>query len=437
MFARITAIVWKDLYVTFKDRNALIYLIALPVLLSTIIGLAFGTGGDVQIDAVPVAVINQDRGGALPDGTPLNLGAAVQRAFVPTGDPAQDAPYRMLYDLTDGSASPDLSAARARVEEGDLAAVIAITDPAFTERALSGDMPAPITLYYDSGRSIGPSVVRAILSALTNGMNSVILAQQIGPGALAEIGATLGADQATIAQAAAQLRAQALTLAETRPIRLERVDMQGKTRTFDAMQYFAPSMAILFMTFAMGAGATTIRLEMQQWTLPRILSTPTPRWVFMTGKLLGMYVTGVVQMALLIVATSAIARLMGRENSVWGDDLPGLIALLLIVVFPAVSLGLLVAALARDADQASTYSTIVAMVLGMLGGSFIPIENLPDALAWLPKLTLNYWGIRGFFDLARGEAALAGIVPNLAVLLAMGVALCAAGLWVFARRQEV
>ncbi len=437
MLARITAIAWKDLYITFKDRDALIYMIALPVLLSAIIGLAFGTSGDVQLDAVPVAVINQDQGVTLPDGTLLNLGAEVQRAFVPSSDPAQDTPYRALYDLTDGKVYTDFNQARADVEDGDLAAAIAITDPQWTAQALAGGSPAPIALYYDSGRSIGPSVVRAILSAITNSMNSVILAQQIGPAALAEIGSTLGADEATVAQAVERLRGQAMTLAEASPIRLERLDWQGKRRIFDAMQYFAPSMAILFMSFAMGAGAATIRTEIQQWTLPRILSTPTPRWVFMVGKLLGMVGTGLAQMVLLIAATTLIARLMGREHSVWGNDLAGLTALLLAVVFAAVSLGLLVAALARSAEQASTYSSIVSMVLGMLGGSFIPIENLPDALAWLPKLTLNYWGIRGFFDLATGEETLAGIVPNLAALLAMGIILCAAGLWVFARRQEV
>lgn len=437
MTGKIMAIAWKDIYITFKDRDALIYLLALPVLLSGIIGLAFGTSGDVQIDAVPLAVINQDRGVALPDGTTLNLGAELQRAFVPSGDPAQDAPYSALHDLTDGVLYADFAAARARVEDGDLAAAVAITDPDFTAKALSGASPEPIRFFYDSGRSVGPSVVRAILSALTNGMNSVILAQQIGPAALAQIGNALGADEATIAQAAGQLRGEAMALAEANPIRLERVDWQGETRGFDAMQYFAPSMAILFMSFAMGAGASTIRTEKQQGTLPRILSTPTPRWVFMAGKLLGMYGTGVVQMALLIVATSAVARLLGRENSVWGNDLPGIVALVLAVVFAAVSLGLLVAALARDAEQASTYSTIVSMVLGMLGGSFIPIENLPDVLAWLPKLTLNYWGIRGFFDLATGEATLTGIVPHLCALLAMGVTLCAAGLWTFGRRREV
>ena len=48
-------------------------------------------------------------------------------------------------------------------------------------------------------------------------------------------------------------------------------------------------------------------------------------------------------------------------------------------------------------------------MLGMLGGSFIPIENLPGVIAWLPKLTLNYWGIDGFFRLAAEDAPIGDI----------------------------
>ena len=61
-------------------------------------------------------------------------------------------------------------------------------------------------------------------------------------------------DQAAIGQAIGQISAESMTIAQAAPIQLERVDLQGKTRTFDALQYFAPSMAILFMTFAMAAG---------------------------------------------------------------------------------------------------------------------------------------------------------------------------------------
>jgi len=437
MRQKIVTIAWKDIYTTFKDRDAIAYLVALPVVLSAIVGLAFGTGGDVSIGAVPVAVVNQDQGITLPNGKTLNLGQTLERAFVPSGDPAQDAPYTAIHDLVDGAAYDDAERARDQIADGDLAALITIAGADFTANALSGDAPSTVDILYDSGRSVGPSVVRSIVSAITNGMNSVILAQRLGPAALAEIGAAAGADEAAIAAAAAGLSAEAMSIAEAAPIRLEKVDLQGETRSFDALQYFAPSMAILFMTFAMGAGATTIRLERERWTLQRILTTPTPRWAFMGGKLLGMYGTGLAQMVLLIVATTLVARLMGRQNSIWGTDALALALLVLAVVFAATSMGLLVAALSRTAEQANTYSTIAALVLGMLGGTFVPIENLPGALSWLPRLTLNYWGIQGFYDVATGEASLSGISTNLLALVVIGVVLFAASLWRFSRRQEV
>ncbi len=437
MRQKIIAIARKDIYTTFRDLNAVAYLVALPVVLSAIVGLAFGTGGDVSIDAVPVAVVNQDQGITLPGGHSLNLGETLERAFVPTGDPAQDEPFAAIHDLVDGAAYDDAERARDQIASGDLAALITIAGADFTANALSGDAPGTVAILYDSGRSVGPSVVRSIVSAITNGMNSVILAQRLGPAALAEIGAAAGADEAAIAAASAELSAEAMSIAEAAPIRLEKINLQGETRSFDAMQYFAPSMAILFMTFAMGAGATTIRLERERWTLQRILTTPTPRWAFMSGKLLGMYGTGLAQMILLIAATTLVARLMGRQNSVWGTDMPAIALLVLAVVFAGTTMGLLVAAFSRTAEQATTYSSIVTLVLGMLGGTFVPIENLPDAVAWLPKLTLNYWGIRGFYDVATGEKALAGIGPNLLALVAMGVALFAASVWRINRRQEL
>ncbi len=332
MRQKIIAIAWKDIYATFKDRNAIAYLLALPVVLSAIVGLAFGTGGDVSIDTVPVAVVNQDQGVTLPGGESLSLGQTLERAFVPSGDPAVDEPFAAIHDLVDGAAYDDAEHARQQVADGDLAALITIAGADFTANALSGSAPGTVDILYDSGRSVGPSVVRSIVGAITNGMNSVILAQRLGPAALAEIGAAAGADEATIAGAAAQLSAEAMSIAEAAPIRLEKVNLQGETRSFDAMQYFAPSMAILFLTFAMGAGATTIRLERERWTLQRILTTPTPRWAFMGGKLLGMYGTGLVQMTMLIAATTLVARLMGRQSSIWGMDALAITLLALVVM---------------------------------------------------------------------------------------------------------
>ncbi|MFN8444126.1 MAG: ABC transporter permease [Caldilineaceae bacterium] len=64
--AKIWAIAWKELYTTLRDRNLILIMFATPLLLSTIIGLAFGgfgsDGNNLPIRDIPIAVVNQDQG---------------------------------------------------------------------------------------------------------------------------------------------------------------------------------------------------------------------------------------------------------------------------------------------------------------------------------------------------------------------------------------
>jgi ABC-2 type transport system permease protein len=437
MVTKLRAIAWKDVYTTFKDRNAMLLMFAMPLGLSLIIGLAFGgSGGDVRIDAVPVAIVNQDTGVSLPGGVALALGRTYQEAFVPTGDAAQDSAYKTIHELTKGEVATNLTRTRQQVEDGDLAALIQVP-PDFSTQVLSADGSSAIHVYYDSGRSIGPSIVISIVRGITNGINTAILTERVGSGYLAQLGASLGKDQTTIQQAVAQVSSEAISNAPNPSIQMQQVDLQGKTRSVDVLQYFAPSMAILFMTFAMASGATSILIEQQRWTLQRIITTPTPRWLFMGGKLAGTYITGVAQMVILMITTVLVARMMGRTTSVWGGNYLGIALMTLAVVFAATSLGLVIAALSKTPDQASTYSTVALFLLGMLGGSFIQIQGLPAALSWLPKITLNYWGIQGFFSLSYDNASVVGIGTNLIALVLMGMLFFALSLWRFSRRLDI
>lgn len=437
VLSKLLAIARKDVYVAFRDRNAMIFMFAMPIGISLIIGVTFGPGSDIAIDDVPVAVINQDQGTTAPDDSPLNFGDTFAAAFVPTGDETIDANFAMIHDLTDGELTDDVADARAQVADGDLAAAVLITGADFSENALNGTEPSVIDIYYDSGRSVGPSVVRSIVNAITNGMNTVILAQRLAPDLMAMMGEAQGVNQEQIGPAVGRFSTEAINLAQAAPIQLEQQNLEGETRTLDVLQFFAPSMAILFMTFAMATGGTTILREARHWTLQRIITTPTPRWLFMAGKLAGIYATGVIQMLLLIVSTTLIAKLMGREAAVWGTNIIGLALMILAVVFAATSLGLLIAALSQTVEQASAYNNVVIFLLGMLGGSFLDTSGLPGVLGVLPRLTLNYWGIDGFFRLAYDNAPVPDIALNLLVLVVIGCVFFTISLWRFDRRLDI
>lgn len=77
---KILAIAQKEIYTTFRDRNLILIMFAVPIVLSTIMGLVFGGIGSSDDGAaftnMPIAIVNMDKGfdfaSQLPDGANIN-----------------------------------------------------------------------------------------------------------------------------------------------------------------------------------------------------------------------------------------------------------------------------------------------------------------------------------------------------------------------------
>ncbi len=132
---KIWTIAWKDIYTKFTDRNLIWIMLATPLALATIVGLAFGGlgGGDVPIQDIPIAILNADQGMAqgfnfgqvyLDLLTPAEgqdgQGAALPGCNLPSGETAgadQSEPGAgvSLLDLTDAVAFDDALARQLRL----------------------------------------------------------------------------------------------------------------------------------------------------------------------------------------------------------------------------------------------------------------------------------------------------------------------------------
>ena len=109
---------------------------------------------------------------------------------------------------------------------------------------------------------------------------------------------------------------------------------------FDIMAYMAPGMALLFLMYTVSYGGRSILLERSQGTLPRLLVSPTSSTQVLGGKVIGIFLTGVAQVGILILAS---ALFFGVR---WGDPL-GVAVLILATVFGATGWGMLITAMAR------------------------------------------------------------------------------------------
>jgi ABC-2 type transport system permease protein len=212
---------------------------------------------------------------------------------------------------------------------------------------------------------------------------------------------------------------QANAVNETPAIHLKAAVSGEEQQPFNPMAYMAPGMALMFLMFTVSNGGRSFLAEQAQGTLPRLLVSPTTSAQVMIGKVFGIYLTGVMQMLILVVASSVLFGIQ------WGDPL-GVLVLILAAVFGSTGWGMLMTSVLR--------TPAIMLVFGILGGSFVQTSIMPGWFQWLSKITPNAWGLDGFTILGLG-GNLADLGKPLLGLAVMGVALAVVSIALFSRRS--
>lgn len=410
-------IAWKDTLTRFRDWKALAGMLAAPLLISALIGLAFGNlnSEEAPIEDIPIAFVNQDDG---------QLGQVYADVLGGEG----------LADLIDMQAMDDLEAAKRRIEIGELRAVIFIpagfTDDLFPDpEDISAELGhANVELFTDPAADVSPLIIQSIVERITAGLNTVLLASDVSARSIAEYAPLLGAQLANLgAVLGEELAAENFDFQNPR-LTLERIETGEDGESFDPFAFFIPGMAVFFLMFSMFDGSRSILLEQTRGTLPRLMSTPTPTGEIILGKMGGTFLTGVLQFIVLVLASTFIFQVN------WGDSILGLITIMILTVFAASGLGAMLTTFARNENQAGVIGGAVSLIFGALGGSFFPASSLGGVVNVASKLTVNRWAMDGFTQLATPGAGFADILNEAAVLAAIGLVTFILALLLFQRR---
>ena len=76
----------------------------------------------------------------------------------------------------------------------------------------------------------------------------------------------------------------------------------------------------------------------------------------------------------------------------------------------------------RTERQAGAVISSVIIVMSLLGGSMLPVEQFPAPVQILSKFTVNHWGLQAFLKSQSGEP-LQSILPILGGMTLAGVLL--------------
>jgi ABC-2 type transport system permease protein len=354
---------------------------------------------------------------------PLALAFAMNLVFGGIDDPDAPVTFDVAYvDLDGGDAAAgfgdmldsiaeiglldlqvldDEEAARQAVDDGDVAAAWVVPD-GFSE-AVANAAPTEITVIADVDSPTTASVARSIAEGY---------ATRVGTGTLAGLVAfdTGAADPDEMGEIAAEV-------AESEPL-LALVASESTATMLEVGTTLMAGMALFFAFFTAGMPLLGLIEERANATMARLLVAPIPEAAIVAGKTCAALVLGSVSIVALILASSV---LMGTE---WGP-LAGAIPLSLGAVVAVTGIMSIAGAAARDIETAGNIQAIVAIVLAMLGGAFVPIPTSDGVLGLLSKLTPHGWYFDGLEALNADDTTTA--LTATLVLVGIGLVTLAIG----------
>lgn len=361
----------KDLRRRMRDRTALLVAVILPFAMAMIFSQTLsGVDGD-RFEA-NLAVANED-----PEGTlPLEFTELLES-----------------LDFVRLQATGSAAAADTLATGGEIDA--AIVFPAGFSRGVEAGRGGTIEVIGSPDSSIGVLVATSLARSFVSELNAVGLS-------VAVTGDLQGGavDPAVVARARAVPPA-----AEIRPADAE--DQVASESTF-----FAIGMAVFFLFFVVDFGVRGLLEEREEGTLARLLAAPIRPASVIGGKALASVAMGLVSTVLLVVATTWLL------DATWGQP-AGVVLMVVAGVLAAVGVMALVATLATTTSQAGSYVSIVAVVGGLLGGTFFPISQA-GFLGTLRFLSPQGWLMDGFQRLSFG-ASIAEIAVPLAAVLGIAI----------------
>lgn len=170
-----------------------------------------------------------------------------------------------------------------------------------------------------------------------------------------------------------------------------------------------PGYSLMFMFFLIPVLAVTVIEERQSGTLRRLLVSPISRSQILLGKMLPYFLIAIFQMTVIL----GISKLI--FNISLGNSVISLAVMMITSALAMVTLGILIASLAKTEAQADGLAIIIVIALAAVSGSMFPTISVPG----LQTITPHYWAIQGFINVTARLQGVEGILRPAGVLLTM------------------
>jgi ABC-2 type transport system permease protein len=415
-----------------------------PAVMILVFGLVFGHSGG-GMSEIPVLAVNEDQG------------PAGQRLLNSLNGLEE---IEIIQKLKSDSLPLDSAKARGRVERGNHSAAL-IVPRDFSEGLRQGQVR--LTMLEDPRDPLAAGIVTGLLqkqvfsvfpglmpmsmmksnfggdSLIQMNFNSdirraveknygVTFADTVNPAKMFPEQMVLGSDPDTNKNAKKETAGFSFDKAMNNMFNVKREAVVGQNIVNPGIAQSVAGPAVMFMLFAVGAIAASFLREMRDGTASRLRITGVSSGELLVSKYFYSVLLGSIQLCAMMLYGKVIFGL---------DIFAHPLALLVMIFVTAIvmsGVGIFIAAIARSEEQASGYQVVVILAMSAVGGAMIPSFLMPKFMHAVAILTPVHWAMQGFLDIFWRDKSLAGILPDIAVLLGMALVLVTISVLIFQRR---
>lgn len=191
--------------------------------------------------------------------------------------------------------------------------------------------------------------------------------------------------------------------------------------------FLLPGLASMFLLFLGNTAMSDFRREFQQHTLARLRTLRPGVWAFVSSKVVFSVVMLLISAAIMLGGGGLLFRID------WRVPLAVVAVTVGYCVFAAGFTSLLGAAIISE-ERGDAFGNVASMVVGLAGGGAFPAQQLPALLRdhispWLP----NYWFTETLRALTLGDGEVGWVLVVLKTVV-LGTGLAAVAAWLLQRR---
>ncbi|MFC4712745.1 ABC transporter permease [Planococcus dechangensis] len=405
----------KDIVLLLRDRSQLMILLVMPFLLIAILGFSLRGifSGDLEALEMDIALVaEEDEAQAVAAvqsevdemGLPQEASQALKQA-------AESAsPQTMLLAMLEDENLGEVMTvnrmghvqARQSLEEGSIDAVITLPE-GFTEDSLRNMLfgtsgGGELELLVADASSIRADVLQSLLEEFVRTVNFEASISR------------LAGEEATV-----EVSGGIETITARQPI--------------TSFQYYTIGMAVMFVLFVGSTIAGQANLEQKQMVFDRIRLSNRPPLMYLGSKALAAAAIVFVQLTLLFGLSALLFQTFRADSwAFWSGT--ALISVVLALAVGSLAALMVAITLRLESDAVpAIFSGGVISLMAFIGGSFMPLDGMPEALRAIGNWTPNGAALSAYFswllepDISQLAGPLARIAAVASAFLLMALVL--------------